>query len=163
MAITDSLLGGLQMLITPDFVNKASALLGETPDRTQAGIKTALPSLLLGIANQGSSMDGAGSLLKMIRDDGFDEGIPADFSSYLSGRRTGALFLNQGQDILSHLFGPKLGSVADQVASSMGSSNQNATRLLSLLAPLAMGVLNKGKKRRMECLCSFSIFRRSKT
>lgn len=51
--------------------------------------------------------------------------------------------MGAGQQLLGKIFGSKSSSVADVIAKSSGVSSASATKLLSLAAPLTLGVLGK--------------------
>jgi outer membrane protein OmpA-like peptidoglycan-associated protein len=53
--------------------------------------------------------------------------------------------MNSGRELLRTLFGSKLGSIIDLIANSSGIKSASASSLLSLLAPVILGVLGKEK------------------
>ena len=68
----ENLLGITQNFLTPDIVNKFSNAIGETTERTQKGLKSVIPTLLLGIVNKGQTEDGAEALVNIVNKDGFE-------------------------------------------------------------------------------------------
>lgn len=128
--------------LTPEVVRSASSLVSEPESATRQTLNGAVPSILGGLTNLVSSKEGANQVAGLIRDGGY--GAAADNPQALfSGGSVTDNMLSTGQQLLSTIFGPRASSVADALARSGGVSSSSATKLLSLAAPLAMGVLAK--------------------
>jgi OmpA-OmpF porin, OOP family len=137
-----SLMDSVQRSLTPDVVRSASSLVGEPEAATQRTLNGAVPTILSGLTNFVSTQDGAGQLASLIRDGGF--GAVADNPRALFGGGTATNnMLDSGRQLVSTIFGGRSSSVTDAVAQSGGVSSSSATKLLSLAAPLVMGVLAK--------------------
>jgi OmpA-OmpF porin, OOP family len=132
----------VQRTLTPDVVRSASSLVGEPESATQKTLHAGVPAILSGLTNLVSSQDGAGQLAGLIRDGGF--GAAADNPRVLFGGGSAtSSMLDSGRQLVGTIFGQRSGPVADTLAKSGGVSSSSATKLLSLLAPLVMGVLAK--------------------
>ena len=128
------LLQSVQSFISPDFVSKASRLVGDSPDGVRSSLKSAVPTLLSGIAHRGSTPEGAEHVLGLIREGGYEAGVPSNYIDHLSNDASAERFMRKGNGLLSGIFGNQLSSVTG----ALGDSGKS-TKLLSLLAPLALG------------------------
>jgi len=147
MAITDLLFSGVQSYITPDFISKASGLLKESPEGIRSGLKGAIPTVLMGVVNRGSTKEGASSLLQMVQDDGYDAGVPSNYLSHFSGGETSERYVRKGQDAVSMMFGSQLGSITNRLAGNTGISSGSVSKLMGLVAPIVMGVVGSKVKK----------------
>jgi OmpA-OmpF porin, OOP family len=138
----ESLIDAVRNHFTPDVVQKASSLVGEPESSTRSALNAAVPSVLSGLVNTVSSRDGANSVSALIRNSGYGE-VAESASSLFSGGSATNNMMGAGQQLLGKIFGNRSSSVADVVAKSSGVSSASATKLLSLAAPLTLGVLGK--------------------
>jgi OmpA-OmpF porin, OOP family len=137
-----SLIDAVRGSLTPDVVRSASSLIGEPESSTRQALSGAVPSVLGGLVNMVSTKDGAGNLAGLIRDGGY--GAVADNArSLFSGGSATTNMLASGQQLLGTIFGSRSSAVTDQVAKSAGVSSISAGKLMSLAAPLVLGVLGK--------------------
>lgn len=138
-----NLVESVKELLTPDVMQKVCALIGENPANTQKAVDSTVPSLLAGLTNYvSSSPDGATRLLSFLNQGNYASPL-SNLSSLLSGGSTTQSFMNSGKEILSMLFGGKLGSLTDLIANTSGVKSSSASSLLSLIAPLLLGVLGR--------------------
>jgi outer membrane protein OmpA-like peptidoglycan-associated protein len=147
MAITDLLFSGVQSFITPDFISKASGLVKESPEGIRSGLKGVIPTVLMGLVNRGSTKEGAGSLLQMVQDDGYDSGVPSNYLSHFSAGEASERYARKGQDALSMMFGSQLGNITNRLAGNSGISSGSVSKLMGLVAPIVMGVLGSKVKK----------------
>jgi hypothetical protein len=125
--------------LTPDMLGKLSSVLGESPDRTQAAVGAAVPTLLAGLASVSGSPEGARRLASALDDQ--DERVLGNFGNVLSG---GASFAEKGGSMLNSLMGGStLGTLSSVLSKFTGLGGPSITSLLGMLAPLVMGVLGK--------------------
>jgi OOP family OmpA-OmpF porin len=120
MATADNLLSMTQSFMTPDLVQRFSGALGQPADKIQSGLKSVIPSFLMGLANKGSTNEGAQSILNMARNPNLE-----------------------GSEAVNGIFGNELTSVSTSLGSATGMSSSSITKMLSMIAPVVMGVLNK--------------------
>jgi outer membrane protein OmpA-like peptidoglycan-associated protein len=94
------------------------------------------------MVNMASSKEGASSLTDLIRDGGF--GVASEnVGSLFGGGKATSNMMSTGTQLLGKFFGNNTSSVANAVAQAGGVSATSATKLLSLVAPLTLGVLGK--------------------
>ena len=137
-----SLMDAVKGYLTPDVVRSASSLVGESEPATRQTLNSAVPTVLSGLANMVSTPAGATGLAGLIRDGGFGSAVD-NVSSLFSGGTATSSMLSVGSQLLGKIFGGRSAAVADTLARSGGVSAASATSLLSLVAPLVMGVLGK--------------------
>jgi len=137
-----SLLDAAKGLLTPDVVKSASSLVGESESGTRTALNSSVPSVLSGLVNLVSSRDGANSLAGLIRDGGYGAAVDNTRALFSGGSATTNM-LSAGPQLLGTIFGGRSAGVADLLARSAGISSGSTTKLLSLAAPLVLGVLGK--------------------
>jgi OmpA-OmpF porin, OOP family len=135
-------------LLTPDRIQKAAALVGDSPASTKKSFTGMVPTILAGLMNLSSSDTGAGQLLSLVHDVGGDGNILNDLGALFSGGTTTQTAMNTGRDLLRTVFGGKLDTVVDQLASASGVKTSSTSSLLSLATPLVLGVLGRQVKAR---------------
>ncbi len=129
--------------LTPDLMQKVSALVGESPTNTQKAVDGAIPSVLAGLLNFASSnADGPTRLISLITQGNYGS-LLGNLSNLLSGGSGTQDLLKTGKDLLGTLFGGKLGALTDLVANNSGIKGASATSLLSLAGPLLLGLLGR--------------------
>jgi outer membrane protein OmpA-like peptidoglycan-associated protein len=128
--------------LTPDVVRSASSLVGESESSTRQTLNSAVPTVLSGLINMASTPAGASGLAGLIRNGGFGSAVDNVSSLFTGGSATSGM-LSVGSQLLGKIFGGRSSAVADLLARSGGVSSASATSLLSLTAPLVMGVLSK--------------------
>ena len=126
-----------------EIVNQASAYLGESKAGTQAGLSMILPALLGGLANKGSTVDGAGSLLDVLRGPDVDSGLLGNLAGLFSGGMRTESLVSLGSSLVKGLLGEKAAALAGTVASLTGLKSSSSSNLLYMAAPLIFGFLKK--------------------
>jgi OmpA-OmpF porin, OOP family len=137
-----SLMDAIKGYLTPDVVRSASTLVGESESSTRQTLNSAVPTVLSGLTSMASTPTGASSLATLIRDGGFGSAVD-NVSSLFSGGSATSGMLSVGSQLIGKIFGARSSAVCDLLARSGGVSSASATSLLSLVAPLVMGVLGK--------------------
>lgn len=135
----DNLLNMTQNFLTPDIVNRFSSAIGESTEKTQKGLKSVIPSLLMGIVNKGQTSDGAENLVKLVGKDGFEGEKVADYND--------ENYLSMGNDAVKNIFGGDVDKVASNLGQTTGIQSSGIKKMMYLAAPLLMGVLGKKMKR----------------
>jgi OmpA-OmpF porin, OOP family len=125
--------------LTPEVIDKASALVDESPPSTRKALETAIPTVVAGLAGEGASAPGARRLLGILQEAGL-LGPMATITDRLSAG-TGEDLVTLGKDLLSKLFGARLSTVTDAAASTGGVKTSTMASLLGLAGPLVFGVL----------------------
>lgn len=120
-----------------------SNLLGENKTATSSGLNAILPTLLGSLIQKGSTTEGAGNLLNIIKTGGHDGSVLNNIGSLLGGGEKTSNFLNSGSGLLNTLLGDKLGGVASIITGLSGLKSGSTSSLLQLAAPLVMGLVGK--------------------
>ena len=137
-----NLVDSVTSYLTPDVMQKISSLVGENPSTTQRAMEGIVPALLSKMADMSSSSDGANQLSNMINQSPNGR-LLGNLSGELSGGSATQKIMNSGRDILSGLFGGGLNTGVESIARFLGLRNSSVTSLLSIAAPLILGVLGK--------------------
>lgn len=130
MVITDSLFSVSQGFFSPDIVEKISNEIHQPVDRTKAGLRSIIPTLLIGIVEKGSTTEGAESLANLARKQNIH---PELMINEMSPR--------QGNEMVHGIFGNNLSAVVSRLCTSTGMSTVTIMKILSLSAPIMMGVI----------------------
>jgi outer membrane protein OmpA-like peptidoglycan-associated protein len=99
--------------------------------------------LLGGLAKQGSTLDGAASLLKTLGGSNVDTGLLGNIAGLFSDKGKTDSLVTLGTSLLSNVFGDKVGSIASTIASLTGLKSSSSSSLLGLAAPFLMSLLKK--------------------
>ncbi|MHA7631472.1 OmpA family protein [Corallococcus sp. M7] len=123
-------------------LQKISGSLGEDPQATTKALPGAIAAVAAGVVDQGGNEAGAHRLLTKLNEGGF---TGPDAPPRVGGVGEGLLDEEErGKGMLSGIFGNKLGGITEGLTRFGGMRNAgSATRLLSLAAPMLMGVLGK--------------------
>ena len=135
----DNLMGVTQNFLTPEIVNKFSSAIGETTEKTQKGLKTVIPVLLMEIVNKGQSKSGADVLVNLVNKDGLEGEKVPEYSN--------DIYLNMGTDAVDGIFGNRLNSVVSKLGDTTGIQTSGILKMLKIAAPLVMGFLGTKMKR----------------
>ena len=135
MVLSDNLFNLTQTFISPDVVKKFSGLIGESEDRTKAGLKSAIPTLIKGIAEKGTTPEGAETIVN------FAKNHPDSANDVSTAN------LNEGNTVLHGIFGSNLAGVVARIGNSTGLTTSSITKMLGLAAPLVMGAIGTKVKK----------------
>ncbi len=106
-------------------------------EQTQAVVSSALPALLGALQNNASSGNGAHGILNALASK-HDGSILDNLSGFLGDNDT-----TDGNGILAHVLGNKLGAVEQGISGKTGVSSATVSKILAMLAPIVMGYLGK--------------------
>src|SRR5215472_926229 len=137
-----SLLESVQSHLTPGVIKSASSLVGESESSTRQTMNGAVAGVLSGVTNMASSREGATHLTSMIGEGGFSSAVD-NIGSFMGGGSATTGMLSTGQQLLGKIFGGKTSAVAESVGRFGGVRASSATKLMSMAAPLVLGVLGK--------------------
>jgi hypothetical protein len=117
---------------------KLPELLGTSQTTANTAVNAAVPTLLAALGSTASSRDGARNIQSTL--DSFDTRVLDNIPQSLSGG--GTSLLNIGTSLLSSLFGSGIVSSLSSILSRFaGIDSGKSSSLLSLLAPIVMGIL----------------------
>jgi outer membrane protein OmpA-like peptidoglycan-associated protein len=138
------LLESITKQLTPEMLQHVSTLLGEAPAQTQKAVDRTIPTVLAGLIHLSSSANGPTQLLDLINHDNYGR-LLNNLSGLLEQGNTAQILMTAGQDILSTLFAGKLNAVSELIATASGVSSTSASSLLSLTAPVVIGVVERAR------------------
>jgi outer membrane protein OmpA-like peptidoglycan-associated protein len=141
--MSSSLLDSLSQLVTPDLLSQAASMLGENQGGISRGVSAALPMLLGGVASKASDTSFASSLFKLVTDNRNDLGAIGSVAQLLAPGASSSGLGALGGQLLGSLFGNNTSAVSNALASYAGIKPQSANSLLSMAAPMVLGVLGK--------------------
>jgi OmpA-OmpF porin, OOP family len=104
--------------ISSDLVSKAASMLGENGDSVQKAMSGSVPTILSGMMSKLTDGSKADGLLNIIRSE-------------------------DGGNIIASLFGDKANAASAAIAAHAGIKSENASKVLSMAAPLVSGSVGK--------------------
>jgi OmpA-OmpF porin, OOP family len=141
-SILDSLMGMLGPLV----VGPVASQLGESTETVQRGLQTGSAAMLAGLAAKVGQPGFLSQIFGLITNpaNSLDavSGLRSNLGSLASGATSSPLGSLGGQ-FLSSIFGPNLSSVTDALGRSSGLASGKMGSLLSMAAPLVLGVLGQ--------------------
>ncbi len=136
----DGLLQTLIPLLAGDTLSGISEQLGVDKNKTKQAITLALPLLIGALNRNASTSDGAQALTGALQRD-HNGSILEDLLGNLSNKKT----VDDGSAILGHIFGDKRSGFEQNISRSSGLDLETTVQLLSMLAPVVLGVLGQIK------------------
>jgi OmpA-OmpF porin, OOP family len=141
-SILDSLVGMLGPLV----VGPVASQLGESTETVQRGLQTGSAAMLAGLVAKVGQPGFLSQIFGLITNpaNSLDavSGLRSNLGSLASGATSSPLGSLGGQ-FLSSIFGPNLSSVTDALGRSSGLASGKMGSLLSMAAPLVLGVLGQ--------------------
>jgi len=137
----DPLLQSIAGQLDSNSIAQMSSAIGIKDESTQAAIGLALPVLLGALSRNTSTDEGAESLTNALGRD-HDGTILQD----VSGNITRQEVMDDGSAIIGHLLGQQEKGVENSIGRSTGIDPQNVAMLMSMLAPVVLGVMGKQKQ-----------------
>ncbi|MFK7770720.1 MAG: DUF937 domain-containing protein, partial [Saprospiraceae bacterium] len=138
-----NLLDMLKDQIGDAVISQAGSFLGADNSGVKSAMGAALPSILGSMIASGSTTQGSKGLIDMITKGGHDGSVFDNLGSVLGGGNATSGFLNSGSGILKSLMGNKLGSVVDIISSVSGLNKGSSSSIMSMAAPIVMGMVGK--------------------
>jgi OmpA-OmpF porin, OOP family len=141
-SILDSLMG----LLGPQVVGPVASQLGESTDTVQRGLQTGAAAMLAGLAAKVGQPGFLSQIFSLITNpantSGALSGLTANPGSLVSSLTSSPLGSLGGQ-FLSSIFGSNMPSVTDTIGRSTGLASNKVGSLLSMAAPLLLGVVGQ--------------------
>jgi hypothetical protein len=142
--MTTSILDTLKQQLGPDAIQQISQTIGADPAATSSAVSTALPVLLGGLSRNAANPEGAAALDQALG--AHDGSILDNLGGLLGGHTGGSMGGGIGGAILGHILGSRRGPVEQGVGQASGLNLQQVGQLLTMLAPIVMGVLGRMKQ-----------------
>jgi hypothetical protein len=118
--------------ITPEVIQDLGEILGEPEFKVQHDLQHILPTILLGIVEEGATLRGAQRISHLLKDPHPSVHSPLHPDS-----------LQDGEVVTEQLFGNRFYEISEKVIPVAGLRTKNISKLLSLLAPMSLGVLKE--------------------
>jgi len=131
-----NLIDEAKSLLPSDLISRAASSLGETESGIQKAISGSIPTVLSGLLNQ-SSTTGTSGILDMVKN-----ASGTNIVGNITGLLSGSSISGVGGTVmgwLRSLFGDRLSSVTNSLATFAGIKPSSATSVMSLAAPAALG------------------------
>ncbi len=140
--ILDSLMG----MLGPQVVGPVASQLGESTETVQRGLQGGSAAMLAGLAAKAGQPGFMSQIFGLITNPANTSsalsGITSNLGSLASGATSSPLGSLGGQ-FLSSIFGSNMSSVTDTLGRSTGLASSKVTSLLTMAAPLVLGVLGQ--------------------
>ena len=128
--------------LTPDVIDKLSAHTGESGPATSKALGGSVPALLAGMLNSASAPGGLTRLIDLFGQGRHDGSVLSAIPAQLSGSGLDGL-ISSGGSILGSLFGTRQDAVTGVIASSSAVRQSSAGSLLSVAAPMVLGLIGR--------------------
>lgn len=139
--MSDNLLELLNGAVGPTLVGQASTFLGESETATRSAVRTALPALLAGVAQQAATPEDASALMSRVKSSAVDSNLLGNLGTLLGSPGSSDALLSSGGTLLQGVFGDRVGSVTDAIASVSGMQSSSVGKLLAISAPAVFAFL----------------------
>lgn len=143
----NNLMNIAQNFESPELINKFSSALGESVENTRKGLKSVVPTLIMGMVSRSRSETGPETLLNLVNKDGIDVAGVDDFND--------EHIISMGSDAVDGIFGNNLDNVALNLEKNVGIKSANIKKMMGMAAPVVMGLI--ASKVRRENLSSFAL------
>jgi outer membrane protein OmpA-like peptidoglycan-associated protein len=127
--------------LTPEVIQRASSLVGESPASTQRAMEAAAPTIFAGLVQEGSSVTGASHLMQMLDETGLSGSMAGLAERREAESAAAESLMASGKELFGRLFGGRAGSVVEATAISSGVKHASMSSLLGLTTPLVLGAL----------------------
>lgn len=131
----------LREKLTPTIEQKISRFLGESQPHVSIAVQSALPTILGGLIQQGTTEAGAQKVMDIIKDGGHTGDVLNNMADLLDNYDKSRLLVTIGSNIFGHFFGNTASTLTDKVANLSGIKNLSAESLLGLLSPVVLGAI----------------------
>ena len=137
-----SLLETLGSLITPQIVGSLASRLGESEGAVQKGLQGGAVSILSALAGKASDSGFLGQILGLLTSSAGGANLLGSLSSLAGGQPNSAV-TDLGSKFMGLVLGGNQTVVSDAVGRAAGLKGDSASSLLSMAAPLVMGLLSQ--------------------
>jgi outer membrane protein OmpA-like peptidoglycan-associated protein len=142
--MSSTLLDSFRNLLTPDTVSSVASRFGESESGISRGLTSGFGAILLGLLNQTSDAGAMRDVHGLVTEAAADTNGQAEggLTSLLGGGGTAAVG-TLGSRLLSMVFGGNGAAVSDAVGRTSGVKSTTASSILSILAPVVLGILGR--------------------
>ena len=125
--------------VSQQVMNKIGSMVGLDQSKSASAFETAAGSILGGLMNKASSPSGAEAVFGAVQKQ--DTGILDKLGDLLGGGEATDNFQKQGGGVLDMVFGKNSAQAQQAVGSSLGLGSGMVGKLMSMAAPILMGVI----------------------
>ncbi len=120
-----------------DSLNQIASVIGENSSKTQSALGILVPAVLSSLASKATTTEGANDILDLIRRNNLTSVSVEDIN------RPGGVtnLTNIGRSVVDSLFGTKVNSIIDWIASNVGINRVSVTSLASIAVPAILGLI----------------------
>lgn len=136
-----NLIDSVKELFTNALISKASSALGESENGISKTISAIIPSVASGLISKASSTDGANTVAQLAHQS-YSSGILENIENLFNGDDDSS-WLSKGTNLISSLFGDKIGGLANLISGFSGTKSSTTSSLLSMAVPTILGFLGK--------------------
>lgn len=144
--MTDELVERLKAELTPQLQGYLAKTAGESPAATSKAIATALSTIGSGITKVSATPSGLSSIARLVSDPVNDGTLLNQLPALYQGTMTGAPIYRLGSQLLHQVFGSKLGTINQSIATLAGIRPSSAAMLTSTLAPHVLAALGQQQR-----------------
>ncbi len=134
----------LQSQLSGNVLDQLSNQIGEEKEKTEVATSGIISMLTAALAKNAASPDGASALANALDSD-HDGSILDNIGDLLGGNLTNNRAAN-GAGILKHVLGGKQGNAIDAISKMSGLTGDKTGNLMTMLAPIVLGMLGKQKR-----------------
>jgi len=134
----------LQSQLSGNVIDQLSNQIGEEKEKTEVATSGIISMLTTALAKNAASPGGASALANALDTD-HDGSILDNIGDLLGGNLTNNRAAN-GAGILRHVLGGKQGNAIDMISKMSGLNSAKTGNLMTMLAPIVLGMLGKQKR-----------------
>jgi Uncharacterized conserved protein len=134
----------LQSQLSGNVLDQLSNQIGEEKEKTEVATSGIISMLTAALAKNAASPGGASALASALDTD-HDGSILDNIGDLLGGNLTNNRAAN-GAGILRHVLGGKQGNAIDAISKMSGLNSAKTGNLMTMLAPIVLGMLGKQKR-----------------
>jgi len=131
--------------VGPAIIDKIARSLGINSTLARTAIATALPAIMAALSGKGSSAQGAGSILDMVRDKGAS--TLQNLDGMFGGPDEARHVENGRRDLDSVLGSGEMGPIMQAVSRFTGIEEEQSKSLFGMMAPVALGTVGEEASR----------------
>ena len=135
-----SLLDGLKSMVTPEFLSGAARSLGESEGAVATGLGAAFPAVLAGLLAKAGDSQTMRPLFDLVSSPANDGSVIRDPRLALTATPQSPLGAASNK-LLAGVFGGQMSSIGDWISRFAGFRSGSGSTLLSMAAPLVLGLL----------------------
>jgi OmpA-OmpF porin, OOP family len=126
-------------------IEALAGLLGENAENAQIASNSSMATILASLVQQAATNNGSGAagILDMIAKGNHDGSIFNNLAGLLGNTNSLNSLTNSGGGIIQSLLGNKTAGIVELISSISGIKSSSANSLLSMAAPLVLGMLGK--------------------